>query len=362
MQGLLRQVLINIEVNNMKAHTKHLNEKWKLFVFKNDNGMEVHILNVGGIITKIMIPNKKGKYENVVLGYQNYEDYATNSNFLGAIIGRVAGRIKDAQFSLSNESYVLESNDGKNHLHGGSLGLHNALWEGDTFELNDKVGVALHYVSPDGESGYPGNVTITVTYSLTNDNELILDYYAYTDKTTPLVLTNHSYFNLTGDLHDTIHNHHITMTCDRFEELGEKLMPTGKFLDVIDTPFDFRGGRKLKDGIFSGYSQNKIAGNGYDHYFKFNKNKDEKVTVKDEKSGRVLKVRTNQPGMVMYTSNNLSPGLPLLEKKSQKYLGVCFETQALPAPLHGKELPAKVIVKPGEEYQYFTVFRFEVED
>ncbi|WP_020007903.1 aldose epimerase family protein [Salinicoccus albus] len=345
-------------------HVEKINftDDWSLFILKNDGGMEVHVLNFGGIITKIVTEDRYGKFENVVLGYQNYEDYATDSNFLGAIIGRVAGRIKDAQFSLNNESYGLESNDGKNHLHGGSLGLHNALWEGNTFQLNDKVGVALHYVSQDGESGYPGNVTITVTYSLTNDNELILDYCADTDKTTPLALTNHSYFNLTGDLHDTIHNHHITMACDRFAELGAQLMPTGKFLDVIDTPFDFKGGRKLKDGIFSGYSQNKIAGNGYDHYFEFNKNKDEKVIVKDDTSGRVLKVRTNQPGMVMYTANNLEPGLPLLEKDSQKYLGVCFETQALPAPLYGKELPAEVIVKAGEEYQYFTVFRFEVED
>src|SRR5699024_8850668 len=161
-----------------------------------------------------------------------------------------------------NESYALESNDGNNHVHGGSLGLHHVLWEGDTFELHDKVGVTLHYVSKDGESGYPGNVTIAVTYSLTNDNELILDCRAYADKTTPLALTNHSYFNLSGDLLDTIHNHHVSMACDRFAEIDVTLAPTGKFLDVKDTPFDFRGGRKLKDGIFSSHSQNKIAGNG----------------------------------------------------------------------------------------------------
>ena len=347
-------------VDLIKVKTKCLNDSWKLFVLRNDNGMEVHVLNVGAVITKVLVPDKNGKFENVVLGYKNYEDYEMDSNYLGAIIGRVSGRIKGAQFSLNGKLYELEMNDGLNHLHGGSYGFHQVMWQGVTFESNDGVGVTLSYLSCGGENGYPGNVKVDVTYTLTNDNELIMDYWAHTDETTPLTLTNHSYFNLTGNLRDTVHEHHVIINSSQFLELNESLIPTGKLINVENTPFDFRNGRKLSDGITSGDGQTKIAGGGFDHYFIYDHQSREKVLISEESSGRTLTIETNQPGMIMYTSNNLEEGWELAEGLSKKYMGVCFETQASPISLHAKGFPS-VILREGDKYQKRTIFRFGVE-
>lgn len=345
----------------MKVNTKYLNETWKLFVLKNDFGMEVNILNFGGIITKISTPDKNGKVENVVLGYDNYEDYETDPYFLGATIGRVAGRIKNAHFSLNGKQYELEANDGLNHLHGGSNGFHQVLWEGETFESDAYAGVTLHYISSDGENGFPGNVKTAVTYTLTKDNELILDYWAQTDETTPITLTNHSYFNLAGNLRDTIHDHHVTIDSHQFAELDDALIPTGKLLDVKKTPFDFTQSQKLKGGIVSNFDQNKIVGNGFDHYFIFDHDKKENVLVREKTSGRTLAIETDQPGMVMYTSNSLENGIPLAEGAAQKYLGVCFETQGFAGLLHEDALPS-IVLEAGDVYKKQTVFRFGVEE
>ncbi|MFD2759753.1 aldose epimerase family protein [Lentibacillus juripiscarius] len=345
----------------MNIKEENLNDTWTVYVLKSDQGMEVHVLNYGGVITKIMTPDRNGKIENVVLGYRNTDDYVSNPHFLGATIGRVAGRIKNASLSIDGKLYKLEANDGRNHLHSGTNGFHHVIWDAEPFELDDSVGVKLRYFSQDGENGYPGNVKVAVTYTLTNDNELVLDYWAYTDQTTPLALTNHSYFNLSGNLRDTVHGHQVTVDSQQFVELDAELIATGKRVNVEETSFDFRQGRKLEDGIIAGNKQNKIVGNGYDHYFIFNDhNKEESVTVKDESSGRVLTIETDQPGMVMYTANNLEAGLALLEGASKKYLGVCFETQASPASLHEKDFPG-VMLEGGEEYQKQTVFRFGAE-
>ncbi len=225
---------------------------------------------------------------------------------------------KNASLSIDGKLYKLEANDGRNHLHSGTNGFHHVIWDAEPFELDDSVGVKLRYFSQDGENGYPGNVKVAVTYTLTNDNELVLDYWAYTDQTTPLALTNHSYFNLSGNLRDTVHGHQVTVDSQQFVELDAELIATGKRVNVEETSFDFRQGRKLEDGIIAGNKQNKIVGNGYDHYFIFNDhNKEESVTVKDESSGRVLTIETDQPGMVMYTANNLEAGLALLEGASK---------------------------------------------
>jgi len=188
----------------MKIETIRLQNDWQQFCLMNDNGMVVRLLNFGGIITDIFAPDKDGKLENVVLGYNDYQDYETDTNFFGAIIGPVAGRIENANFSLNSNKYLLEKNDGGNHLHGGTNGFHRVIWEADTFQTDDAIGVKLSHKSKDGENGYPGNINVTVTYTLNNANQLILDYSATIDKKTYLTLTNHSYFNLSGDLKDTI--------------------------------------------------------------------------------------------------------------------------------------------------------------
>lgn len=344
----------------MDIREETINTTWTLYNLKNDNEMEVHILNYGGVITKIVTPDRHGKLENVVLGYRNFSDYKRNAHFLGATIGPVAGRIKDAYLTLNEKRYDLEANDGRHHLHSGSNGFHHVIWDAEPYTAEDCVGVKLCCSKRDGENGYPGNVEVSVIYTLTNDNELILDYWANTDQTTPLAMTNHSYFNLSGDLHDTVHDHWVQMDSRQFTELNSDLIPTGKWLNAAGTSFDFSQGRKLDDGISGGDVQNKIAGKGYDHYFLFNDGEREKVTVKEETSGRVLTVKTDQPGMVMYTANNLETGIDLSEGVSKTYLGVCFETQTHPASLHEKELPS-VLTEPGEPYRQRTAFCFEVE-
>ncbi|WP_172370043.1 aldose epimerase family protein [Sporosarcina jiandibaonis] len=345
----------------MKIEIEKTKNGWQHYKITNDNGMRVSLLNFGGIITEILVPNRKGRFENVVLGFKNIADYEQNPNYFGAIVGRVAGRIQDATFTLNDETYSLESNEGSHHLHGGPGGFHQVIWDVATFQTADTVGVKLTHSSEDGVGGYPGNLNATVTYTLTNHNELIIDYSATTDKTTALTMTNHSYFNLSGNLAETIQNHIVTMDSDEFVELDEELIPTGKKIDVTDTPFDFRHGRKISDGIHSTYEQNLIATNGYDHYFLFNQNDDEKIRVKDQTSGRIMTVKTNQPGVVMYTSTNLDEGLELAERKSERYLGVCFETQGSPASLHHEGFPS-VILKADETYEKQTVFSFKIED
>lgn len=331
-------------------------EKWKRFKISNDNGVRVTILNYGGIISELLVPDQNGKLENVVLGYKNEADYQTDPHYFGAIIGRVAGRIQSGSFELNGNTYDLEKNDGQNCLHSGTRGFHKVVWNAETFQTTDTVGIKLTHISPDGEGGFPGTVQAAVTYSLNNDNQLIMDYEATSDKTTALTLTNHSYFNLSGHTKHTVEQHQVKMNGSRFVELDPNLIPTGNLLDVTGTPFDFRQGRKLADGIKAGTEQNAVAGNGYDHYLTFDQAKGN-IHVKDETSGRVMDIETNQPGLVMYTANNLDKGLDLKEGKSRKYSGVCFETQGCPASLHHEGLPSTVL-GANTLYSKRTTFTF----
>lgn len=349
-----------IGADRMNIEWEKIGDNWKVFRLINDRHMLVEILNYGGAITKILVPDQKGRRENVVLGYRDYREYEGNPHFLGALIGRVAGRIQDSWFELDGRRYRLKKNDGSHHLHGGSDGFHRVLWEAEPFESSGEIGLELRYLSRDGESGYPGNVEVQVIYKLNNDNRLMMEYRAVSDRKTPLTLTNHSYFNLSGNLKETVHNHVVKMNCSRFAELDRELIPTGKILKVRGTLFDFTAGRKLGEGITAGSGQNRIVGGGYDHYFLFDSDEQGRVTITDESSGRVLTIRTNQPGMVMYTSNNLDEGLELAEGKSRKYLGVCFETQASPASLHHAGFPS-VLLNAGETDYKWTSYQFAVE-
>ena len=343
----------------MKVETTDILGKWKEYTLVNEQGMSVSVINFGGIITEMLVPNRNGKLENVVIGFKNYADYETNPNYFGALIGRVAGRIQGGEFVLNGKTYSLDHNDGDNHLHGGASGFHQVIWNVDPFQTGDTVGLKLTHKSLDGDGGYPGNLDVTVTYILNNDNQFTIDYAATSDQVTPITLTNHSYFNLSGDLKNTIHHHHITIDSEEIVKLDEKLIPTGKLMNVFNTSFDFRESRSLREGFNDKSEQNTVAGNGYDHYFIFNKKKENAVTVSDEKSGRLLMIKTDQPGMVMYTSNMLEDGMELKEGFSEKYLGVCFETQASPASLHYPGFPS-VILKAGEQYKKQTVFSFNI--
>ncbi len=328
----------------MKIEVQEVVNKWTEYTLLNNNEMSVSLLNYGGIITNISVPDNNKIVENVVLSYKNYADYQDNFTFLGAIVGPVAGRIKDASFEVEGTTHFLEANEGRNHLHGGSNGFHQVIWTAVPFETTETIGVVLTHTSADGVGGYPGNIDVTVTYTLNNHNELIIDYVATTDQTTALTLTNHSYFNLTGNLKDTVHNHEIKMNADQIIELDNELIATGNKIDVSKTPFDFQSTKKLGD-----YA--------YDHYFIFNSDTTDNIVVKEDNNGRMMKITTNQPGVVMYSAHGLDGNLELAERTSTPFLGVCFETQASPASLHNKEFPS-VILKAGETYEKQTVFSF----
>lgn len=341
----------------MEIREKEVLNKWKEYTLSNKTGMRVSLLNYGGIITKLLVPDREGKLENVVLGYENYEDYEQDSNYFGAIIGRVAGRIENASFQLNEKTYLLHTNEGNHHLHGGNAAFHNVIWDAKPFQNEYEAGLTLIHTSADHTGGYPGDVKITVTYTLNNKNEFFIDYHAITTKKTILTLTNHTYFNLTGNLRDTIRNHQVQMNSDQFLELDKSLIPTGNCINVTDTSFDFRSGRQLSAGINSSYQQNQIAGGGYDHFFLFNLNEMPHISVSEPTSGRLLNITTNQPGVVLYTSNSLDEDLQLSGGLSKKHLGVCFETQASPASLKYNHLPS-IVLNADDVYRKQTCFAF----
>lgn len=335
-----------------------LQDGWELYTVTNKNGMRLEVLNFGGIITSLEVPDKDGNLENVVLGYRNLQDYKDNPNYFGAIIGRVAGRIKESEFELDNERFKLDANESKHHLHGGPEGFHQVLWDVDTFEENETNGLRLSHTSKDGEGGYPGNLTVIVTYTLTDDNKLVILYEASTDKSTPVTLTNHTYFNLSGSLKRTVASQQALVASDQYTELDEELLSTGRLLDTAASPFDLRSFKPLQEVFSSPHEQLHIAGEGIDHYFLFSSDDEKpKAGLYDPESGRLMTIESNQPGLVLYTGNGLDDSLELKERKSEKHLGICFETQAFPAGLHHEGFP-DLILKPGERYQKETVFSF----
>lgn len=341
----------------MRIVSEDILNKWKKFTLKNDHGMEVSILNYGGVITDIIVPDQDGKLENVVLGYQNPADYEANPNYFGATVGRVAGRIQDASFNLDGNEVILDQNENEHHIHGGKYAFNHVIWDAEVIETDEKLNLILTHHSKDGENGYPGNLDLKVTFSLNNENDFRIDYEAHSDQKTVLALTNHTYFNLSGNNKDTVKNHFVTINSDRFVELDDELIPTGTILNVEETPFDLRQGRLLAEGMASDHEQNKIASHGYDHYFIFNDEKEGHINVINDDNGRTLTVKTNQAGVVMYTANSLKKGIDLANGESVPYSGVCFETQGSPASLHHEGFPT-IVLEANQPYEKYTQFSF----
>ncbi|MCH6269130.1 aldose epimerase family protein [Neobacillus citreus] len=327
------------------------------YTLTNDFGMSVSCLNYGCVITKIIVPDRNGHFENVVLGFDRFEDYLEWSPYFGAVIGRVAGRIKDARFELDGEEYLLAANDYPNHLHGGQKGFSSVIWKTEKIEQENVVGLKCFYRSLDGEEGYPGNLDTAVTYLLSNTNELSISYEARTDHKTLINLTNHSYFNLSGNLKRDCSEHILQLESDRFLELGLDLIPTGKMLESKNTPFDFNQGRFLLSGMKSSHPQIVLAGNGYDHPLLFKKSGENTIMLSDKESGRFLRVTTDQPCVVLYTSNQLEGPFSISGVRARNYLGVCLETQGLPDAIHHPGFPT-VILHPEEVYYSKTKYRF----
>ncbi|MBT2757250.1 galactose mutarotase [Mesobacillus foraminis] len=328
------------------------------FTMVNDHGMEVTSLDYGCIITKINAPDQNGVLENVVLGFDSLDEYLENSPFFGAVVGRVAGRISGAEFELRNRVYQLAKNDNGNHLHGGLKGFDKVIWNGEIEEGENAVSLVFTYFSRDGEEGYPGNLSMKVIYTLNNDNELQITYEGVSDQRTLLNVTNHTYFNLSGDLKRDILEHVLTIKSNEFLELRDDLIPTGEILSVENTPFDFTQGRKIKDGAESDHPQNILAGKGYDHPFILAENNNEEIVLEDEQSGRKLIVETDQPGVVLYTSSQMSGDFSVRGAQARPYLGLCLETQGLPDSIHQPHFKPCVLEK-DEVYHSVTKYRFK---
>ena len=330
-----------------------------LYTLTNAHGLEVRAMNYGGIILSIRVPDRKGQLADIVLGHDTLDGYIPNPPFLGAIVGRYANRIANGTFTLDGKTYNLPKNDGPNTLHGGiDKTFNKVVWEGEP--LNGKTGVAFAYLSKDGEEGFPGNLKVKVTYTLADSNELIVDYEATTDKSTPINLTQHSYFNLAGEGNGDILNQEMMINADRFTPVDKNLIPTGELRPVKGTPLDFTTSTRVGARIDDTYDQ-IVLGHGYDHNWILNK-KGEGLTlaarVYEPTSGRVMEVSTTQPAVQFYTGNFLDG--TVTGKQGHVYkrrYGLCLETQHYPDSPNHPDFPT-TILKPGETFHAKTVFKF----
>lgn len=331
-----------------------------LFTLANRQGMVVKITDFGGIITEIHAPDRDGKLADVTLGFDGVEPYVEDSPYFGALIGRCGNRIGRGRFELDGQQYQLATNNGPNHLHGGVTGFSRVLWNASILENDSKMGVTLTYESPDGEEGYPGNLTATVVYQLTDDNELLVRFHAVTDKPTPVNLTQHAYFNLAGG--GDILGHELEIHADAFTPVDQTLIPTGLFAPVAGGPFDFRSPHRIGMRIGDKDEQLRFGG-GYDHNFVLNKPIEKTSTlaarVRDPKSGRVLELYTEEPGVQFYSGNFLDGSLTGKGWNYGYRGGFCLEPQHFPDSPNHPAFPS-VILRPGEEYSTVSRYRFSV--
>ncbi len=326
----------------------------------NDQNMEVSFLNFGGIITKILVPDNQGNIENVVLAYKDYEGYLDNPAYFGAIIGRTAGRIKDGVFSINGKTYGLDKNYGPNSGQGGSVGFDKKVFDYTILEEEDSIRVKLEYTSKDMEEGYPGEVKVFVTYSLHEGNVFQIDYEAIPNEDTLINLTNHSYFNLSGNFDESIKYHELFIASERFLEIDETSAPTGEFVETEGTPFDFYHQKEIGEDMEVADPQLKI-GNGYDHTFLLKKEENVKVRLAHRFTGRVMEIETDNEAAVIYTQNYsqgqiLDNGQELEDRKS-----VAIEIQRPPIGLR-ECFKERSIVRKGEIYKTYTRYRFFQED
>ncbi len=316
------------------------------YTLRNRNGMVVRVMNLGATLTEILATDRAGRLRNVILGSGSFEDYRKGFRASAVVIGRVANRIAGAQFSLDGKEYQLAANNGAHHIHGGQRGFAQVLWSGEILPVQGSaVAVRFRYLSKDGEEGYPGNLQVAVTYTLDGQNRLRLDYEATTDRATIVNLTNHAYFNLAGA--GDILGHELLLNADRYTVADRQLIPTGEIASVRGTPLDFTRPEKVGSRI----ALLKPRMKGYDHNYILNGGGRGLVfagRLKDAATGRVLEVRTTEPGVQLYTGNHLG------------HEALCLETQHYPDSIHHPHFPSTVL-RPGERFQSATVFAFSAE-
>ena len=336
-------------------------EAVELVTLTNARGVELRAMTYGAIIVSLKVPDRAGQFGDVVLGYDSLAGYVTSSPYFGAVVGRYGNRIAKGKFTLDGTPYTLAVNNGPNALHGGLKGFDKVVWSADTMRTPAGVGIRFSYVSKDGEEGYPGTLTTTVTYTLTDSNEVRIAYEATTDKATPVNLTQHTYFNLAG--RGDVLAHVLTLNADRFTPVDSTLIPTGELAPVTGTPFDFTAPHAIGERIGADHQQLKFGG-GYDHNFVLTRSDTGlalAAVLKEPSSGRTLEVRTTEPGVQFYSGNFLDG--TLTGKGGMVYAhrtGLCLETQHYPDSPNQTAFPS-TILQPGETYRSRTVWRFGVE-
>jgi aldose 1-epimerase len=331
----------------------------KLYTIANTKGLSAEIINYGAIVVALKVPDRKGAMADVILGFDDLDSYVRDNSFQGAIVGRYGNRIAQGLFILEGKTYQLSINDGNNHLHGGSRGFFKQFWRCEKATRNS---LRLSYVSPDGEEGYPGEVKIKVTYSITENNELKIEYWAQTNKTTILNPTSHCYFNLTGNPENMILEHELQINADNFTPVDSSLIPTGEIRPVAGTPFDFRESKPIGKDINVPDEQMQF-GRGYDHNWVLNGYPGQVrpvASLYEPQSGRLMEVLTDQPGIQFYSGNFLDS--TLIGKGGVHYnyrTALCLETQAFPDSPNKPNFPS-VVLSPGETYRHTTIYRFAV--
>ncbi|HLV10198.1 MAG TPA: aldose epimerase family protein [Halanaerobiales bacterium] len=330
-----------------------------LYTFSNDKGMEVSISNFGGIISSIKVPDLNGKKTDLVLGFNSLEEYLSEHPYFGAVIGRSGNRIAGGSFTLNNIEYRLPCNEGKNQLHGGFRGFDKQVWNAKAINRAGEFSLILNYYSEDGEEGYPGNLKATVAYSLTDENELRIEYQAICDRDTVVNFTNHTYFNLSG-MEKKVFDHELVIDAEFYTPVNEEMLPTGAIEPVAGTPLDFRKSRRIGERINDDYQQLKYGG-GYDHNYVLNNGgKLAKIaTAKESDTGIVMDVFTDQPGVQFYTGNNLDGIKGKDGKAYERYSGFCLETQNYPDAVNKSHFPSPIL-KEGVLYESTTIYQFSI--
>lgn len=337
-----------------------------LYTLKNENGMKVEITNYGAIIVRLFVADKNDNFDDIVLGYDKLEDYLSDSNYFGAVIGRYSNRIAGAKLELNGDIYQLEINEtlgGKPCcLHGGKNGFNKQLWTVKEVELDGKKGIKLTHLSEDGEGGFPGNLKAVVYYTLSNDNKLRVEYRAEADQETVINLTQHSYFNLKGHDSGKIEDHLLYLNANNFTPITKAMIPTGEIRSVENSPFDFREMKEIGKNINKENKQLAIAG-GFDHNFVLNNHKKDlnlAAEVVEAESGRKLEVWTTEPGIQFYSGNGISTEISGKNNSNyKKRSGLCLETQHYPDSPNQEEFPSTILM-PGEKYRSVTEFRFDL--
>lgn len=339
-----------------------------LYSLINRNGAKVEITNYGGIVTKLIAPDRNGEQKDVVLGFNTLAEYLQDSPYFGCIVGRYGNRIANAEFVLGQTKYELAKNNAPGgipcHLHGGEVGFDKVVWDATPMIENKMAGLKLNYVSRDGEEGYPGNLEVEVRYWWTNENDLEIEYRATTDKATPVNLTHHSYFNLRGEGQGDILGHILMINAEKYTPVTRGLIPTGELVDVQGTPFDFSTPTAIGERINADNEQLKYAG-GYDHNWVLTKNSGRlelAATVYEPTSGRLMEVWTTEPGLQFYSGNFLDGHLTGKRRESYEFRnGFCLETQHFPDSPNQPDFP-NTILKPGETYQTTTIYKFKTRE